>query len=177
MKYSIVCFSVFFAACSGDVKEHFKSASQPQPGQNRIDCFADFDTVPANSGTGCAGDLLYKAIGDHKYLVVRIDRDRLNVSPICITYDLEGESNKVDVWVDDYGSKTYFWPVYCTDINVINQPKPERYFCEKGQITISETEGLNVMLEDLLLKDTFNQKEIIIEKEIFYHVDVSNVPG
>lgn len=177
MKYSIVCFSVLFAACSGHVKDHSVGMFKPQLEQNTIECFADIDTILANPGTGCAGDFLYKVFGDHKYLIVQIDREQVNLSTSCITYDLEKGGNKITVWLDDYGAKTYFRPLYCTDIVVINQPKPQRYFCKKGKITISETEGLNVMLEGVLLKDSITQKEIVVEKEIFYHIDVSNVPG
>ena len=174
---TIIFVLTILTACSSKQTEKDTYQQTIEKNTEPDDCFANTDTTFAKDCRGCAGGFVYKSLGNNKYLVVQIDREQVELTSTCITYDLQKDKNKIRVWVEYFDTDSTYATNYCTDVVMVNLPKPKKYYADKGLITCSETNGVNVQLDGLMLRDTLTNKTMKIDQEILYNVDISDWPG
>jgi hypothetical protein len=142
------------------------------------DCFPNIDTTTIHESQGCAGGFLYKHLGNRRYLLIDIDRERVKLKASCSTYQLENGHGEITVRLEIFNSDSLYATNYCTDLIFVNINSERRtYVGKEGLVTYSVTDGVNVKVEGLTLTDTLTNESLFIDREILFNVDVSNYPG
>lgn len=140
---------------------------------------------------GCGNVFLYQFIDSTKSLVVSIDASKINFSKECQSVNLENGNDDVSVRLEIVGTSPdsiYF--NYCNDIAFINQGNLEIYTGAKGIVSFTASEDnpikdpiwesnyrITVEIQDLHLYDKSGILKLVIDKIVFWDVNVGWMPG
>lgn len=141
---------------------------------------------------GCSNVFVYQYLDSSKVISVRIRGDKVGLSQKRNDFDLRDLNTNLSVNIEIAGNSTdsvYF--NYCSDVAHLNQGKMKKYIANSGKLSISVSEDnpiknpewksryqATIQLENVVLvNETDSNDEILLDRIVFWDVDVGWMPG